>query len=108
MKLSRAWHKAPIYNNPTQPLPIELYHTHPIKFKPQQCIYTDGSFIPLDENGIGNTKGSGVYCPANNLQNAKRLPSLQNTLKAELNAILIAIQKTQHYTQDTHIFIDSL
>ena len=57
---------------------------------------------------MGNISGLGVYSPANNLRIVERLPSLQNILKAKLNAILIAIQGTQHHTQDTHIFTNSL
>ena len=89
-------------------MPNELYNTHPLKFKSQQCIYTNGSFIPPDKNGTCNTIGVGVYCPANNLQIAERLLGLQNILHAELNTLLIAIQCTQHLTQDTQIFIDNL
>ena len=113
-KCSYAWHKAPNYNHsernhPTQPLPIELYNTHPLIFKPQQCIYIDGSFIPSDENGIGNTTRSHVYWPANNLWIVERLLGLQKyILKAELDVILIAVQCAQHHTQDTHIFTNSL
>ena len=49
---SCAWHNAPNYhhmenNHPTPPLPIELYNTYPLKFKPQQCIYTNGLLYPL-------------------------------------------------------------
>lgn len=112
-KLTRAWHIAPTCqrlesNHPPQPLPIELFHNHILKFKTQQCIYTDGSFIPPYKNGKGNTAGSGVYYPTHNLHITKRLPCLQNILRAELNAILIAIQGTQHHTQDTYIFTYSL
>ena len=64
--------------------------------------------IPPDKHGIDNTTGSGVYSSANNLRIVERLPCLQNILRAELNAILIAIQGTQHHTQDTHIFTNSL
>ena len=63
---------------------------------------------PQYENDMGNTTGSGVYCPANNLRIAERLPSLQNILRAELTTLLIAIQGTQQHTQDTHIFTDNL
>ena len=71
-------------------------------------MYTNGSFIPPDKHGIGNTTEFGVYSPANNIRIAERLPSLQNILRVELNAILIAIQSTQHHTQDIHLLTDNL
>jgi hypothetical protein len=65
-------------------------------------------FHTSDEHGIGDTAGSGVYSPANNLRIAERLPSLQNILRVELYTILIAIQGAQHHMQDTQIFTNSL
>ena len=73
--------------------------THPLKFHPQQCIYMDISFIPPTTNSEGmiegNTVGSGVYIPNNNTQISERLLGYQNKLRAELNAILIAIKNIQ-------------
>ena len=113
IKYSSAWQQASQYNHSeinhsAHHLPTELYNIHPLKFKPQQCIYIDGSFIIPDEHGIGNTTGSGVYSPANNIRIADRLPGLQNILRAQLNAILIAIQSTQYHTRDIHIFTNNL
>ena len=94
------------------PLPPTYNHIHPLKFHPQHCIYTDGSFIPPSKNSegqiVGNTAGSGVYNPNNNTQIAERLPSYPNILRAELNAILIAIKTIQNTQINTHIFTDSL
>lgn len=92
------------------PLPANFYHTHLHKYHPQQCIYIDGSFIPPTKNteGLieGNTSGSGVYSPNNNI--AERLPGYQNILRAELNVILLAI-KAIHTTQtNIHVFTYSL
>ena len=57
---------------------------------------------------MGNTAGSGIYSPNNNIQISERLPGYQNILRAELNAILIAIKIIQITQRDTHIFTDSL
>ena len=102
----------PPNNTATPPLPPTYYHVHPLKYQPQQCIYTDGSFIPPSKNSegqiVGNTVGSGVYSPNNNTQISERLPGYQNILRAELNAILIAIKTIQTTQRDIHIFTDSL
>ena len=72
----------------------------------------DGSFIPPTTNFegqiIGNIAGSGVYSPHNKIQISERLPEYQNILRAELNAILIAIKTIQTTQIDTHIFTNSL
>ena len=112
VKFSKAWinapksHPPPI-NHKTTPLPTKYNHIHPLKFHPHQCIYTDGSFIPPTKNSAGNiegnTAGSGVYSPNNNTRISERLPGYQNILRAELNAILIAI-KTIRPQKLTHIY----
>lgn len=67
------------------------------------------SFIAPDDCGIGNITGSGIYCPYTNLQIAKRLLGLQNILRAELNAILVAVSITKHYrTTSTSSHIASI
>jgi hypothetical protein len=72
----------------------------------------DGSFIPPSKNSEGqivsNTAGSGVYNPNNNIQIAERLLGYPNILRAELNAILIAIKTIQTTQINTNIFTDSL
>ena len=94
------------------PLPTKYHHQHPLKYHPQQCIYIDGSFIPPYKNPKGQIKGYtagfGIYSPNKNIQISKRLPGYQNILRAELNAILIAIKTVQPTQMDTHIFTDSL
>ena len=94
------------------PLPTKYYYSHPLKYHPQQSIYTDGSFIPptkyVEGRMKGNTARSGVYSPNNNTRIAKRLPCYQNILRAEINAILIAIKTIQATQIDTHIFTDNL
>ena len=58
----------------------------PPKFPPQLCYYTDGSFIPpkalTKEHWRREKTGYGIYNPFKNLQIAKRLPGLQNILRA--------------------------
>ena len=51
VKFSKTWLNAPKTtsspkNINTTPLPIKYNHVYPLKLYPQQCIYTDGSFIP--------------------------------------------------------------
>ena len=101
VKFSNAWKNAPkintiTHNNTTTtPLPTVYNHIHPLKYPPQQCIYTDGSFIPPSKNSegqiVGNTAGSGVYSPYKNIQILERLLEYPNILRVELNTILIAI-----------------
>ena len=105
-------HHPPPNNTTTPPLPPTYNHIHTLKYHPQQCIYTDESFIPPSKNSegqiVGNTTGSGLYSPNNNTQISERLSGYQNILRAELNAILIAIETIQTTQWDTHIFTDSL
>ena len=95
------------------PIPNKYEHIHPLKYHPQQCIYTNGSFIPPTKNieGLieGNATGSGVYSPNNNTRIAEKLPGYQNIqLRAKLNAIFIAIKNINSTQQDIHIFTYSL
>ena len=98
----------PIKDTSTTPLPTKYNHIHPLKFQSQQCIYTDGSFIPPSTNPEGqiegNTAGSGIYNPNNNIQISERLLGYKNILRVELNAILIAIKTIQTTQIDTHIY----
>ena len=72
----------------------------------------DGTFTPPSKNSegqiVGNTAGSGVYSPYRNTRILERLPGYPNILRAELNAILIAIKNTQNTQQDTYVFTNSL
>ena len=73
VKTSKAWKEAPktTMSTPTNihqiPIPNKYEHIHPLKYHPQQCIYTNRSFIPPTKNieGLieGNATGSGVYSP---------------------------------------------
>jgi DNA-directed RNA polymerase subunit L len=92
IKFSKTWRNTPKHNThttqitTTRPLPVTYYIQHPIKYHPQQCIYTDGSFIPptknLEGQIEGNTAGSGIYSPYNEIQISERLPGYQNILRA--------------------------
>ena len=120
VKFSTKWKNAPINNNTPPPqttipqitLPDKYYHQHHHKYHPQQCIYTDGSFIPPTKNSegqiVGDTAGFGEYNPNKNICIAEPLLRDQNILRAELNAILIAIQTIQTTQTNTHIYTDSL
>jgi hypothetical protein len=44
--------------NITIPLLDKFKHTHPLKFHPQQCVYTDGSFILPTKNSEGQIEGN--------------------------------------------------
>ena len=94
------------------PLPTIYHHQSPLKYHPQQCIYTDGSFIPPSKNSErqieGNTAGSGIYSPNKDIKKSERLPGYQNIIRVELNAILIIIKTIQTTQTDTHIFTYSL
>ena len=102
IKFSNTWKNAPIINTtppktiPHLNLPIKYYNQHHPKYRPQQCIYTDGSFIPPTKNSEGRIEGdiagSRVYSPNQDIRIAERLPGYQNILRAELNVILIAIK----------------
>ena len=63
----------------------------PLKYQPQFCYYTDGSFIPPKEITHGHYKREktryGIYNPFKNLKISERLPGVQNILRAELMAI---------------------
>ena len=62
----------------------------PLKFSPQYCYYTDGSFLPpqqVDNRWIREKTGYGVYNQYKSLELAIRLPRLQNVFRAELMAI---------------------
>ena len=64
VKFSKAWKNAPITPPPpikdtsTTPLPTKYNHLHPLKFQPQQYIYTGGSFIPPSTNPKDRIEGN--------------------------------------------------
>ena len=86
----------------------------PLKYQPQLCYYTVGSFIPPKEITRGHWKrekeGYGIYNPFKNLTIAERLPGLQNILRAELMAIhhTLRLLTTTYRNEPAHIFIDCL
>jgi hypothetical protein len=71
------------FNDNKTPLLDSLYHPHPLKYNPQQRMYTYGSFIPLDEHGHANIVGSRVFNPNNDLRIAKKFVGLSNILNKE-------------------------
>lgn len=105
VRFSKAWHTTP---NPITPCLGHIIHTLALKYNPQQCIYTDISFMPLDENEVGNTIGSWIYSPTHNLRITDRIPNLQNILRVELYAILIALNATHSHPQGVYILTYSL
>ena len=86
--------QAPKHPTPYTPFPNILFSIHPLRFNPQQCVYTYGSLVPPSEHKVGNIASLGVYNPTNNLHIAKRLFGLQNMLRGELYAIFIALTTT--------------
>jgi hypothetical protein len=72
IKFSNAWKNAPMNNTPHQKhLSTKYYHQHHPKYHPQQCMYTDGSFVPPTRNSGGQIEGdiarSGVYSSNKNI-----------------------------------------
>ena len=100
-------------NNNIPPLP-NYTNEIPIKFPPQYCYYTDGSFIPPMKVGDSYTRelaGYGIYNEAKDIKLAIRLPGLQNIFIAELMAIhhtLKLITEGELQNEPAHIFTDCL
>ena len=68
------------------PLLPNYENNNSLKFPPQYCYYTDGSFLPPQQIGdrwIRKKTGYGVYNQHKNLELAARLPGLQNIFRAE-------------------------
>lgn len=108
VKFTKLWRTTPnttpsTSHNNTYPSQ-HVIRQKPPKYNPQQYYYTNGSFIPLNEHGIGNTTGLEAYSPNNNIHIAKRLPGLPNILHAELYTLLITLIATKDKPQDTYIF----
>ena len=84
-----------------------------LKFPPQYCYYTDGSFLPpqqVDDRWTREKAGYGVYNQHKNLELAVRLPGLQNIFRAELMAVhaILKIINNEYPNEPTHIFTDCL
>ena len=86
----------------------------PPKYPPKYSYYIDGSFFPPKQISSNNwrpeTASYGVFNPIKNLQISKRLPSLQNILRAELIAIYttIKLSLSNYAHEPVFIFTDSL
>ena len=108
----------PPYRNLTNILipTLPTFEINPIlKFPPQYCYYTDGSFIPPKKAKDGHWKkekaGYGIYHPTKpQIQISKRLPGLQTIFRAELMAIhkTLKIITTKYPHEPAHIFTDCL
>ena len=101
-----------LQNNVIPPL-LNYENNKPLKFSPQNCYYTDGSFLPPQQIGdrwIREKTGYGIYNQQKNLELAVRLPGLQNIFRAELMAIHTALKKfiEEYPNEPAHIFIDCL
>ena len=99
-------------NNEIPPLPD--YETNkPLKFPPQYCYYTDGSFLPpqkTDDNWTREKAGYGVYNLSKNIELAIRLAGLQNIFRAELMAIYATLKiiNEEYPNEPAYIFTDCL
>ena len=104
----------PTIQIPTNPRNINPEQCLPLKFSPQFCYYTDGSFKPPKQTNNGQHRrekiGYGIYNPFKNLKVAKGLPGLQNILRAEMMAIHHTLQllTTTYRNELAHIFTDYL
>jgi ribonuclease HI len=119
VQIHKTWHTLPdppplLYTHHiTNPLPNYTF-VLPIKFPPEYSYYTDGSFKPPKQISANNwqpkTASYGIYSPIKDLQISKRLPGLQNILRAELMALYMIIKlSTTTYTEEpVYIFTDSL
>ena len=99
-------------NDEMPPLP-NYENNKPLKFPPQYCYYTNGSFLPpqqIDDRWTREKTGYGVYNQYKNLEIAVRLPSLQNIFRAELMAIhaTLKIINEEYPNEPAHIFTDRL
>jgi ribonuclease HI len=83
-----------------------------MKYNPEHCYYTDGSFKEPEEISPGHwlreKAGYGIYNVPKNIKIAKRLHGLQNILRAEMIAIhkTLHIINTKHPNKPAHIFTD--
>ena len=66
MKLNSPMRKTTKITSTNTPPLSTFIHNHTPRDNPQVFIYTNGSFIPLDEHDIGSLANSNVYNPTNN------------------------------------------
>ena len=117
---SLTWSHLPSMPSTYMPQNINIPPLHnqdiclPLKYQPQYCYYTDGSFIPpkaiTEEQWIREKAGYGIYNPFKNLNISVRLPGLQNILRAELMAVhhTLCLLTTTYRNEPAHIFTDCL
>ena len=104
----------PHIQTPTNTWNINREQCLPLKFPPQYCYYTNGSFKPPkqtnNEQWRREKTGYGIYNPFKNLKIAERLPGLQNILRAEMMAIhhTLRLLTTTYQNEPAHIFTDCL
>ena len=94
--------------------PIPNYENNKsLKFPPQYCYYTNGSFFPpqqIDDRWTREKVGYSIYNQYKNLELAVKLPDLQNIFKAklmEIHATLKIINK-EYPNKPAHIFTNCL
>ena len=94
--------------------PLSIYKNNKsLKFPPQYCYYTEGSFLPpqeVDDRWTREKARYGVYNQYKNLELAVRLPGLQNIFIAELMAIhaILKIINNEYSNKLAHIFTECL
>ena len=98
---NKIWHALPnppsqiYFTNIALPLPTYTFAL-PLKYPLEYSYYMDGSFFPPKQLSPNNWRPKvasyGVFSSIKNLQISKRLPSLQNILRAELMAIYTTIK----------------
>jgi len=114
VKFTKIWQTTPkvtptSMSNDSNPLPNTHYHIKPPKYNPQQCIYTNGLFIPSDKLCTCTLAGSRVYIPKKWSPHCKK-DSLIYQTSYEQNympsSFLEQLQKNK--PQHTFIFTDNL
>ena len=90
------------------PLPPKITNILPLRYPPTQSYYMDGSFTPYDGQGNGNIVSSGIFNTPLAINIVAKLLSYPNILRAELYALLLAIEHTKKLTIDTFIFTNNL
>ena len=100
----------PSTSTPNTPTITNIDRCLPLKYLPQFCYYTDGSFKLPKETSQGHWKrekaGYGIYNSTKNLKIAVRLPGLQNILRAKMMAIhhTLRLLTTTYRDEPAHIF----
>jgi hypothetical protein len=89
-------------------------YIHQLKFPPQYCYYTDGSFTPPKQQANGTwdptQAGYGIWNPLLKINLPQRLIGLQNILRAEISAIhhTLQILIQEFPNEPAYIFTNSL